>query len=71
MGNFVLDIQHGFHVGKKNNCFQDSVIKLRVEYERSVDQFTSARSKLDEQKAKGSKRTDEYKDKLLKVTSCF
>jgi len=47
---------------------QDSVIKLRVEYERSVDQFTSARSKLDEQKAKGSKRTDEYKDKLLKAS---
>ena len=42
-------------------------MKLRVEYERSVDQYSSAKAKLEEQKAKGSKRTDEYKDRYVKV----
>jgi len=46
---------------------QDNVMKQRIEYERSVDQFSSAKSKLEEQKAKGSKRTDEYKDRYVKA----
>lgn len=47
---------------------QDNVMKLRVEYERSVDQYSSAKAKLEEQKAKGSKRTDEYKDRYVKAS---
>jgi len=47
---------------------QENVMKLRVEYERSVDQYTGAKAKLEEQKAKGSKRTDEYKDRYVKAS---
>jgi len=47
---------------------QDNVMKHRVEYERCVDQYTSAKAKLEEQKSKGSKRTDEYKDRYLKAS---
>jgi len=50
------------------NKLQDSVGKVRIEYERCVEQFTSAKAKLEEQKARGSKRTDEYKDKLVKAS---
>ena len=46
-------------------------MKLRVEYERCVDQYTGAKAKLDEQKAKGSKRTEEYKDRYVKVVQCI
>ena len=43
------------------------IFKARVEYERCAEQFSSAKAKLEEQKARGSKRTDEYKDRLTKV----
>ena len=46
-------------------------VEVRIEYERCVEQFTSAKAKLEEQKARGSKRTDEYKDKLVKVGSIY
>ena len=46
-------------------------MKHRIEYERCVDQYTSAKAKLEEQKSKGSKRTDEYKDRYLKVDCDF
>merc|ERR1711915_675167 len=47
---------------------QDNVMKLRVEYERSIDQYVGAKAKLEEQKSKGSKRTEEYKDRYVKAS---
>jgi hypothetical protein len=43
------------------------VTKTRLEYERCLEQFTLARSKHEEQKGKGSKRSDEYRDRYMKV----
>jgi hypothetical protein len=46
---------------------QENVSKTRQEYERCLEQFNLARAKHEEQKSKGSKRSDEYKDRYLKV----
>ena len=46
-------------------------MRLRSDYEKALDQYNSAKSKLDEQKAKGSKRLDEYKDRFIKVSKNF
>ena len=46
---------------------QDSVARLRGDYERCVDNYTSCKAKYDEQKGKGSKRIEEFKDRYLKV----
>ena len=42
-------------------------MRLRTDYDKALDQYTNAKAKLDEQKAKGSKRLDEYKDRFVKV----
>ena len=44
-------------------------MRLRTDYDKALDQYTNAKAKLDEQKAKGSKRLDEYKDRFIKVGS--
>jgi len=46
---------------------QDSVARLRGDYERCVDNYTSCKAKYDEQKGKGSKRIEEFKDRYLKA----
>ncbi|XP_023340966.1 tyrosine-protein kinase Fer [Eurytemora carolleeae] len=47
---------------------QENVQKLRLEYERCMDQYTGAKAKLEEQKSKGSKRLDEYKERYSKTS---
>jgi len=46
---------------------QDSVARLRGDYERCVDNYSSCKAKYDEQKGKGSKRIEEFKDRYLKA----
>ena len=43
-------------------------MRLRSDYEKAQDQYNTAKSKLEEQKSKGSKRMDEYKDRFVKVS---
>ena len=42
-------------------------MRLRSDYEKALDQYSTAKAKLEEQKAKGSKRLDEYKERYVKV----
>eukprot|EP00088_Acartia_fossae_P059822 TRINITY_DN7150_c0_g1_i1.p1 TRINITY_DN7150_c0_g1~~TRINITY_DN7150_c0_g1_i1.p1 ORF type:complete len:868 (+),score=211.06 TRINITY_DN7150_c0_g1_i1:62-2665(+) len=49
------------------NKLQDNVMRLRTDYDKALDQYSNAKAKLDEQKAKGSKRLDEYKDRFIKA----
>jgi len=49
------------------NKLQDSVMRLRSDYEKALDQYSTAKAKLEEQKAKGSKRLDEYKERYVKA----
>ena len=46
---------------------QDNVGRLRTDYERCVENYNSYKQKYDEQKSKGGKRIDEFKDRYLKV----
>jgi hypothetical protein len=46
---------------------QENVTKTRLEYERCLEQFNLAKAKHEEQKSKGSKRSDEYRDRYIKV----
>lgn len=46
---------------------QENVAKTRLEYERCLEQFSLAKAKHEEQKSKGSKRSDEYRDRYIKV----
>ena len=49
------------------DLYQENVAKTRLEYERCLEQFSLARAKHEEQKSKGSKRSDEYRDRYIKV----
>ena len=80
----TLDMLNTLFVEKKNNrkfyheehariCqelhkLQDNVVRLRAEYERSVENYKSSKAKYDDQKSKGTKRIDEFKDKYLKAS---
>jgi len=46
---------------------QESVARVRGEYERCVENHNVTKSKFDEQKSKGSKRIDEFKDRYSKA----
>ena len=46
---------------------QDNVSRLRGDYERCLENHNSAKTKYEEQKVKGSKRLDEFKDRYLKA----
>lgn len=46
---------------------QDNVARLRGDYERCVENYNSCKAKYDDQKLKGSKRIDEFKDRYLKA----
>jgi len=46
---------------------QESVARTRSEYERCVDNHNVSKVKFEEQKSKGSKRIDEFKDRYLKA----
>jgi len=46
---------------------QESVARVRGEYERCVENHNITKSKFDEQKSKGSKRIDEFKDRYSKA----
>ena len=50
---------------------QDNVGRLRTDYERCVENYNSYKQKYDEQKSKGGKRIDEFKDRYLKVYLMF
>jgi len=78
----TLEVLNNLFVEKRNNrkmyheeharvCgelskLQDGVAKTRAEYERCLDNHTLSKGKYDEQKSKGSKRVDEFKDRYLK-----
>lgn len=47
---------------------QENVAKTRLEYERCLEQFNLAKAKHEEQKSKGSKRSDEYRDRYIKAS---
>lgn len=80
----TLDMLNTLFVEKKNNrkfyheehariCqelhkLQDTVVRLRAEYERSVENYKSSKAKYEDQKSKGTKRIDELKDKYLKAS---
>jgi len=49
------------------NKLQDAVAKTKAEYERCLDNHLSTKGKYEEQKNKGSKRVDEFKDRYLKA----
>jgi len=46
---------------------QDNVGRTRADYERCVENYNSSKAKYDDQKSKGSKRIDEFKDRYLKA----
>ena len=46
---------------------QESVARVRAEYERCVENHNITKAKFDEQKSKGSKRIEEFKDRYSKV----
>ena len=46
---------------------QDNVARTRGDYERCVENYNTSKAKYDDQKSKGSKRIDEFKDRYLKV----
>jgi len=49
------------------NKLQDAVVRARAEYERCIDVYGGTKAKLDEQKSKGSKRIEEFKDRYTKA----
>lgn len=83
LASTTLDMLNNLFTEKRNNrkfyheehgriCLelqrlQDSVARLRSDYERCVENYQSCKAKFDDQKAKGSKRIDEFKDRYLKV----
>ena len=50
---------------------QENVARVRGEYERCVENHNITKSKFDEQKSKGSKRIEEFKDRYSKVFANF
>ena len=58
--------EHG-RICQELQRLQDNVARLRGDYERCVDNYNSCKAKYDDQKLKGSKRIDEFKDRYLKV----
>lgn len=49
------------------NKLQDLVSRTRAEYERCIEIHANTKTKFDEQKSKGSKRIDEFKDRYMKA----
>ena len=58
--------EHG-RICQELQRLQDNVSRLRGDYERCVDSYNAARNKYEEQRSKGSKRIEEFKDRYLKV----
>ena len=58
--------EHG-RICQELQRLQDNVARLRVDYERCVDNYNSCKAKYDDQKQKGAKRIEEFKDRYLKV----
>ena len=60
--------EHG-RICQELQRLQDNVTRLRGDYERCVETYNTARNKYEEQRNKGSKRIEEFKDRYLKVCS--
>ena len=58
--------EHG-RICQELQRLQDNVSRLRGDYERCVDSYNTARAKYEDQRSKGSKRIEEFKDRYLKV----
>ena len=58
--------EHG-RICQELQRLQDNVTRLRGDYERCVESYNSARNKYEDQRNKGSKRIEEFKDRYLKV----
>ena len=83
LASTTLDMLNNLYTEKRNNrkfyheehgriCqelqrLQDNVARLRGDYERCIDNYNSCKTKYDDQKLKGTKRIDEFKDRYLKV----
>ena len=87
LASTTLDMLNNLYTEKRNNrkfyheehgriCqelqrLQDNVARLRGDYERCVDNYNSCKAKYDDQKLKGTKRIEEFKDRYLKVQKVF
>lgn len=58
--------EHG-RICQELQRLQDNVTRLRGDYERCVESYNTARNKYEDQRNKGSKRIDEFKDRYLKA----